>query len=462
MERRRFIQTAIAGSIGETALVPRRSAAMLDPKALADAPWKLDVVVYDRRGWTSTTYGLPVIKRGKNQLIIGFQAQGENGITDDFYSAHAEWVFLSSENGGRSWQRIPLDAMGLDPGWPDRSAHCTNAWPVRLSDGTLINVVEEVPTRQQQKERLEKLGLGYLWHPDSTFGWDLWPASSANELREKGLTVFDTPGPWIPPGVVATHNRPLVATISSDGGRTWQTRPVEGLPPFSRVSAWFRRAVALADGTVLGAIYGQIRAGDKARQWFQDSSYALRSSDRGKSWQLVPIAHDPTGELHFNETDLLALPGGRVLAMVRGGKKAQLFSSFSDDSGRTWSPPKPTPIPGSPANLLRLKSGNILCVYRYAGYPEGYRGVLSRDDGKTWDVANEKLLRDDTLPGLVGYPSSVQLEDGTIFTLYNVLRVGKLKPEDNWKYKEDLLVRPPLHSYIAASIYTENYAHPLG
>jgi hypothetical protein len=86
---------------------------------------------------------------------------------------------------------------------------------------------------------------------------------------------------------------------------------------------------------------------------------------------------------------------------------------------------------------------------------------VSRDAGKTWDVANAKIIRDDTLPGLVGYPSSVQLNDGTIFTLYNNLRVGNIKPGDNFKYKEALQVHPPLHSYIAGSLYTEDYIRPL-
>ena len=122
----------------------------------------------------------------------------------------------------------------------------------------------------------------------------------------------------------------------------------------------------------------------------------------------------------------------------------------------------PTPIPGSPSNLLHLKSGNILCVFRHAGYPSGFRGVLSRDQGQTWDVDNQIIIRDDTLPGLVGYPSSVQLDDGTIFTLYSVLRVGEIKPADNWKYKEKLVVHPPLHSYIAGSLYTEDFVRPVG
>jgi hypothetical protein len=45
-----------------------------------------------------------------------------------------------------------------------------------------------------------------------------------------------------------------------------------------------------------------------------------------------------------------------------------------------------------------------------------------------------------------------------------VLRAGPLADGYEWgyEYKEDLLVHPPLHSYIAGSIYTEDYAQPLG
>ena len=463
--RRRFLTAMTAtGTVAATPLwggvSPGSSsptAPLLNPKALEGKPWKLDVTIYDRPGWTCTSYGLPVVKRKNNELVIGFQAQREDAITDDFYSAHAEWVFLSSKNGGKSWKRISLEDVDLDPRWPDRSAHNCHGWPVRLPDGTLINVVYDLPTMRAQKERLEKLGLGYLWYPDSTFGWDLWPASHAEKLKEEGMHVFELQGAWLPPGVVATHNRPLVATISPDGGRSWEQRPIEGLPKSTRTGAWFRKGLALPDGTVLG---GTTRAS------------ILRSSDKGKTWQMSPLAHDPTGKRGFNETDLLLLPSGRILALIRGGGEAHLYQGYSDDGGESWSQPVPTPIHGQPGNLLQLKSGNILCVYRvigalgrkrgYAGRPVGYRGVLSYDEGKTWDVANEKVIRDDTLPGLVGYPSSVQLDDGTIFTLYNVLRVGKIKPEDNFQYKETLLVHPPLHSYIVGSLYTEDYIRPPG
>ena len=42
------------------------------------------------------------------------------------------------------------------------------------------------------------------------------------------------------------------------------------------------------------------------------------------------------------------------------------------------------------------------------------------------------------------------------------MRVGALKPDDEWSYKTNLVIRPPLHSYIAGSSYTENYTRPLG
>jgi hypothetical protein len=252
-----------------------------------------------------------------------------------------------------------------------------------------------------------------------------------------------------------------VVTISSDGGASWKTKPIEGLPKFSRVVGWFRRGVVLPDGTVLGPIYGQIKGDGSRRSWYSDGTYILRSEDRGNSWRLITLAYDPSGKQGFNETDLLLLPNGRILAMIRSEGAAHLYRSYSDDGGITWTTPVPTKIPGSPAHLLRLKSGNLLCTYRYAGYPDGYRAVLSRDQGETWDIDNEKIIRDDTLPGFVGYPTSVQLGNGTIFTLYNVLRAGPLKPGDNWKYKETLTLQPPLHSYLAGSIYSEEFVRPL-
>lgn len=106
--------------------------------------------------------------------------------------------------------------------------------------------------------------------------------------------------------------------------------------------------------------------------------------------------------------------------MIRVHQRAEeeygdyLYQSDSYDMGKTWSPPVKTPMWGHPPHLLRLASGNVLCVYGYRRIPYGIRACLSHDEGKTWDIQNELILRNDGLDRDVGYPTSVQLADGRI------------------------------------------------
>ena len=118
----------------------------------------------------------------------------------------------------------------------------------------------------------------------------------------------------------------------------------------------------------------------------------------------------------FSEAFLFPRRDGRLLAMIRSGEgDSHLYRSVSSDGGRTWSPIERTAIWGLPAHVIRLRSGALLCAYAHRRHPEGFRAVLSDDDGDTWDVEHEKVLRDAAV-GSVGYPFSVQLADGTIFT----------------------------------------------
>ena len=89
------------------------------------------------------------------------------------------------------------------------------------------------------------------------------------------------------------------------------------------------------------------------------------------------------GEHPFNESSLLALPGGRIVAMVRtasGSKRIPheekyLFRTHSDDGGRTWSEIRNTGLWGYPPHLLLLSSGDVLCSYGYRRAPYGVRGL---------------------------------------------------------------------------------------
>ncbi|MFW6457766.1 MAG: exo-alpha-sialidase, partial [Planctomycetota bacterium] len=136
---------------------------------------------------------------------------------------------------------------------------------------------------------------------------------------------------------------------------------------------------------------------------------------------------DPEGYNYLCEPHVVEVSPGRLLGMARyeerpgrgtRQRRSVLWQFKSDDGGHTWSTPEPTEILGKPPHLTRLADGRILLTYGYRHEPYGQRACLSEDGGDTWDYDNEIILRDDAPTGDLGYPASVQLDDGTIMTVY--------------------------------------------
>ena len=67
--------------------------------------------------------------------------------------------------------------------------------------------------------------------------------------------------------------------------------------------------------------------------------------------------------------------------------------------------------------MIKLLDGRVLMTYGRRVTPWGILGMISNDDGKTWDESNRILLTADSGADH-GYPSSIQREDGTIVTVY--------------------------------------------
>jgi len=93
----------------------------------------------------------------------------------------------------------------------------------------------------------------------------------------------------------------------------------------------------------------------------------------------------------------------------------------SDDGGKRWSRARPLGIHGSPPHLLRHSSGALVCSYGYRIKPFGQRVALSRDEGRSWQP--DYVLRSDGLSADLGYPSTVELTDGTLLTVYYQQRI---------------------------------------
>jgi hypothetical protein len=222
------------------------------------------------------------------------------------------------------------------------------------------------------------------------------------------ILAFAVTGPYENGQFTAkTEEYTVWITRSSDNGETWEKPQKLGISPLQYGSP-YGKIVQLPDGTLLMNIYAW---NEEMKEVY---SYVFRSKDNGRTWG-EPTLIAP----HYDETALLPLPDNSVLAFLRDEKSSGLWQSVSKDGGRTWSEPaRLTEGPRLPADAILLKSGNILLVYGRRIPPYGVEGMMSYDKGKSWDKERVFLLEWGAKNSDCGYPSSVQLDDGKIVTIY--------------------------------------------
>ena len=80
------------------------------------------------------------------------------------------------------------------------------------------------------------------------------------------------------------------------------------------------------------------------------------------------------------------------------GRAVDRLVAAGGGDGFSWTPPKWTDIWGFPAETIALQDGRYLMIYGYRRPPYGARGVISQD-GLTWDVKNEFVIREGGVPG---------------------------------------------------------------
>ena len=144
------------------------------------------------------------------------------------------------------------------------------------------------------------------------------------------------------------------------------------------------------------------------------------SRDDGCTWHPIAVFSIPPHErmLSYDEPHLLERDDGTLIAMFRDcNGHHHMRQSESTDGGLTWSSARTTSIRGLPPHLLRLSDSRMLLSYAKRWPPYGVYACVSYDGGATWDVAHEFRLSDAPDDDL-GYPASVQLADGSIWTVY--------------------------------------------
>ncbi len=227
--------------------------------------------------------------------------------------------------------------------------------------------------------------------------WIPWPAERGERRRGR----YERGGfPW------ARDNDGTYLHRSQDGGITWQ--PGRRISTAPHPGAYtIRSAAELPDGTLLFAV-------TDIPNW--QRIYLLRSQDGGVTWDVgETIAEAPDHQ--FSEPAILCA-GSRLLIVMREINTGHLYQTSSDDAGRTWEPPRQTPMWGCPPHLLDLGDGRFLCTYGYRRPPYGVRACLSHDLGVTWDITRELVLVADQPDWDCGYPASIMLESGKVMTVF--------------------------------------------
>ncbi|HJT79242.1 MAG TPA: sialidase family protein [Gemmataceae bacterium] len=198
---------------------------------------------------------------------------------------------------------------------------------------------------------------------------------------------------------------------SGDGGKTWGESTAIDVADIGWGSP-YGKILTLPDGAMLLPIYGgPVRApGEKVAD--SDNSYLYRSTDDGKSWKRYA-----TIGKGFNETGLVRLPSGNLLAAMRS-VRGDLWLTSSQDGGKSWGQPRQL-APGQvhPADLLLLPDRRVLLVTGYRVGPFGVRGLVGDSEGR-FDWRRRFVLVNDATSTDCGYPSSVLLKDGRVLTVY--------------------------------------------
>jgi hypothetical protein len=365
-------------------------------------------VAHDTPFRRAGTYApFPVLDRlADGRLALGFPSNDEDVQDHGFLY---DWNVLTSADDGATWS--PSDDPAVPFNWPGTGPRERwDRYAAALPDGSYLAA--------------------------GAIGWTAWEAERRAEAEEAGLQINPHPGGDGRKLVVAPSR--VFVQRSRDGGATWERR--EWPVPGGYRLTGFPRAAVLHDGTVLVPLYDIYPEGQKHR----DRNLLLRLTDGGDTCALTLMGADFVAGWG-DEAALVETAPGRVLALLRQNRPGFLLTVSSDDGGRTWSQPLRTEIWGYPPHLLRLRDGRVLCTYGHRRDPLGVQAVISADGGRSWDVPHRAILRRDGETRRrgdresrdLGYPVSIEIAEGRIFTAYyltkdNVTHVATTRWELPW------------------------------
>ena len=209
--------------------------------------------------------------------------------------------------------------------------------------------------------------------------------------------------------------------ISEDGGKTFVKRimmPITS-PHGPKVLAdgsyvWVGRAFSIAPNN---------RTEGREYNFLPEGLYVTFSKD-GYNWsEPKRLPNIPEDDIKLEcEPDVIQLKNGELLVQIRVHKTSSgwggmyLYQTVSSENMTKWSDPVYLGVPASPPHLMRHSSGKLICAVAQREAPIAEQILVSDDEGKTWDGPYN--IDEDAPDGDMGYPSTVELKDGRLMTVY--------------------------------------------
>jgi len=213
---------------------------------------------------------------------------------------------------------------------------------------------------------------------------------------------------------------------STDGGMTWSGR--YRTPLYSP-----HGPIQLSDGRQLYP--GKVIWSDTHKVG------VCESTDDGKTWRWIgKIATRPGDDnKKYHELHAVETADGTIVAHLRNHNAKdyrETLQSESTDGGKTWTEPHSIGVFGYPSHLLRLRDDRLLMTFGHRRKPYGNQARVSKDHGRTW--SGPMIISGDAMGADMSYPSTVELEDGTLLSVwYEVMRGSKpaVLRQARWKLK---------------------------
>ncbi|MEZ6041249.1 MAG: sialidase family protein [Planctomycetaceae bacterium] len=321
-------------------------------------------------------YGWPTVARQKNGRLLVVASGGRERHVCPFGRVD----LIQSDDSGDTWSFARTIADGpID----DRDAGI-----IETSHGTLLATtftsLAYLPTLQKA---IESAGTDKpLMKPEQLARWQ-----AAHRRLPEGQHKEHT-ACWL--------------LRSEDNGLSWSS-------PYRCPVNSPHGPINLSDGTLLYA--GKML-------WEEPNKVGVcRSEDDGRTWKWLADIPTRPGDDHKNYHELHAVEAsdGRLVVHIRNHNKTnagETLQCHSTDGGLTWSMPASIGVWGMPSHLMKLKDGRLLMSYGHRRKPLGNQIRLSSDNGESWSEAI--VLYGDGATGDLGYPSTVEFDDGRLLTVW--------------------------------------------